>query len=74
MARTTEAYKDHSILLLEEENIPAKLTIDEQAIAYSTLKNGNFHSDYIPYQDFENLIELAKYIIDYLPNVVFKSN
>jgi len=74
MAHTTEDYNGHSIILFEEENRPAKLQIDDHIVTYSTLESGSFHSDFIPYQDFENLIDLAKYIIDYLPNVVFESN
>ncbi len=74
MARTAESYNDHTIVLVEEENHLAKLQIDNHLVVYSVLKNGHYHSDYIPYQDFENLIDLAKYIIDHLPNVAFDAN
>ena len=71
MPLTTLTYKSSEISLNVHETLPAELKINDHPIEYITLENGHFHTEYIPYQDFEDLIELAKYIIDYLPNLVF---
>ncbi len=69
MGLTTEAYKGDSISLSEEENKPAELKINDQVIQFTAFENGHFHTETFPYQEFDNLIDLAKYIIDKLPNL-----
>ena len=68
MALTTEAYKDQSITLSEEENKPTELKINDQVIQFSAFANGHFHTEIFPYQEFDSLINLAKHIIDNIPN------
>jgi len=73
MPTSIEIYNSHQIILTEYRNGDSPvISINDRVIAYTRLESGRYHSEYIPYQNFEDLTDLAKYVIDYLPNVVME--
>lgn len=66
MAVFKDTYKEKEFLI--DHGTPKRLHVNGKEISFQLFPNNRFYTDLLPYQDFENLIEMAKEIIDKIPN------
>ena len=64
MAEQKETFKGFEIAIDGDEN----LTVDGKSIDVFQTEEGNYHTSYLPYTQYADLMELAKHVVDKAPD------
>lgn len=68
MPEQEETYRGFEIVIDESQGTPSTIKIADTTVEVSRMENGKYITQYMPYTEYDSLMELARHVIDKVPD------
>lgn len=68
MPEQKETHRGFEIVVDESQGTPSTIKIGDTTVEVAKADDGRYFTQYMPYTDYDSLIELAKHVIDKVPD------